>query len=107
MVISNSLGVLISVGGSIAMYALTSDILIAVGKSLDTTFFGGEEYDGTGFAAIVPKGIIGGNIGLVSNLYNVVNMLLGICLIMLSVYLIKENKKVIGLLPKINWMEGK
>lgn len=107
MVITNSLGVLISVGGSIAMYALTSDILIAVGKSLDTTFFGGEEYDGTGFAAIVPKGIIGGNIGLVSNLYNVVNMLLGICLIMLSVYLIKENKKVIGLLPKINWMEGK
>lgn len=104
MIITNSLGVLISVGGSIVMYGLTSDILIAVGKSLDTTFFSGEDYNGTGFAAIIPKGIIGGDIGLASNIYSSLNMSLGIGLIMLSLYLIKENKKIVGALPKLNCM---
>lgn len=94
MVITNSLGVLISVGGSVAMYALTSDILIAIGKSLDTTFFSGKEYDGTGFAVILPKGIIAGDIGALSNMYNVLNVSVGIGLIMLSLYVLKEQKNL-------------
>ncbi|KRL84344.1 hypothetical protein [Ligilactobacillus equi] len=103
LMITQAFGVLISVGGSVLLYGITSEILIGIGQSFDSTFFTGDAYSGDGFAAIMPVGAIGLNAGASTFAYAAVNSLSGILLLLAAFFLIKIRGPILSLFTE--WLD--